>query len=152
MNTCNKTVSHITYLLIKTNEPKDTNKIFEYALLTVNCFSWKHIEIRSQCKISHWLTSLLVFLIKLGWICYYRVDGLCLCVYLCVSSLQPKQMRWFWWNFSQMIWKVFARFIFSRISTLQILGRHGNHFVLFLIWHFLGCNVTSIIFSKSCTS
>ena len=43
---------------------------------------------------------------------------LCVClsvrlsVCLCVSSLQPKQMNRFWWNFTQMISRIFASVIF----------------------------------------
>ena len=36
----------------------------------------------------------------------------CLSVCLCVSSLQPKRMNRFWWNFTQMISRIFASVFF----------------------------------------
>ena len=58
------------------------------------------------------------------WIFCNRTPGVCVCVRLCVclsvclsvrlcvSSLQPKQMNRFWWNFTQMILSIFASVIF----------------------------------------
>ena len=46
------------------------------------------------------------------WICCNRTQGVCLCVCMCVSSLQPKRMNRFWWNFPQIIWQIFASVIF----------------------------------------
>ena len=58
------------------------------------------------------------------WICCNRTQGVCasvclsvcasLCLSVClsVSSLQPKRMNRFWWNFIQMILSIFASVIF----------------------------------------
>ena len=43
----------------------------------------------------------------------------CACVCLCVSSLQPKRMNRFWWNFIQMILSIFASVIFCGFGNFE---------------------------------
>ena len=68
-----------------------------------------------------YLLILQVFIFShFDWICCNRTQGVCVCVCLCVcasvclcvSSLQPKRMNRFWWNFTQMILSIFASVIF----------------------------------------
>ena len=63
----------------------------------------------------------LVFILShFDWICCNRTEGVCACVCLCVclsvclcvSSLQPKRLDRFWWNFPQMIFRIFASVTF----------------------------------------
>ena len=41
------------------------------------------------------------------------------CVRLCGSSLQPKRLNRFWWNFIQMILSIFASVIFCGFSNFE---------------------------------
>ena len=70
-----------------------------------------------------YLLILRVFIFShFDWICCNRTQGVCVClsvclcvclsVCMCVSSLQPKRMNRFWWNFPQIIWQIFASVIF----------------------------------------
>ena len=49
-----------------------------------------------------------------GCVCVCLSVCLCVCLSVClsVSSLQPKRMNRFWWNFTQMILSIFASVIF----------------------------------------
>ena len=62
------------------------------------------------------------------WICCDRTEGVCMyacmyvCVYVCfcVTALQPKRVDWFWWNFLQRIWHIFARSVFLGLWHIEI--------------------------------
>ena len=44
----------------------------------------------------------------------------CLCVCVCVSSLQPIRIDRFWWNFPQMIRRIFASDVFLGFWNFEI--------------------------------
>ena len=85
------------------------------------------------------------------WICWDRTEGVCvsvracdcLCVCVCVSSLQPIRMGRFWWNFPQMILKIFASDIFHgfwKFKTDDVMAailyvfHSGTLTVAILLW------------------
>ena len=53
------------------------------------------------------------------WIFCNRTQGVCLCVCKCVSSLQPKRMNRFWWNFPKIIWQIFASVILRCFTKFE---------------------------------
>ena len=44
----------------------------------------------------------------------------CLSVRMCVSSLKPIRMSRFWWNFPQMIWRIFASDVFHEFWKFKM--------------------------------
>jgi len=64
---------------------------------------------------------------QFDWICCNGPQGVCACVCLCVclsvrvsvSSLQPKRMDRFWWNFPQIIFYEFAQYVFLRFWKVK---------------------------------
>ena len=54
-----------------------------------------------------------------GCVCVCLCVCVCVCVCLSVSSLQPKRMNRFWWNFIQIILSIFASFIFCGLGNFE---------------------------------
>ena len=83
------------------------------------------------------ITALHAFYINshFDWIRCNRTQGVCasVCVSVClsVSSLQPKRLNRFWWNFPQMILSIFASVIFrGQFLKFRIRWRNSGHFAL----------------------
>ena len=61
---------------------------------------------------------------QFDWICCDGTEGVCMCVCVyvcaCVTALQPKRMDGFWWNFLQMFWSIFVRFVFLGFWKFEI--------------------------------
>ena len=76
------------------------------------------------------LTTFFLFVI-FDWICCNR-PRFYVCVSVCVSSLQPKRIVRFWWNFPQITcYIIICQWFFSPILKIQIRRRHGGHFAVF---------------------
>ena len=55
-----------------------------------------------------------------GCLCVCVCVSVCLSVFVCVSSLQPIRIGRFWWNFPQMILKIFASDFFRRFWKFKM--------------------------------
>ena len=69
--------------------------------------------------------------------------SVCLCV--CVSSLQPKRMNRFWWNFPQVTPQIFTSAVFHFFEISNLITS-WQPFCIFALRHSHGCNFDPIFF------
>ena len=86
---------------------------------------------------------------QFDWICCDGTEGVCMyvCMYvcMCVTALQPKRMDGFWWNFPQMIWQIFVRFVFLRFWNFKRMTS-WRPFLHFSLGHSHSRNFAPIFF------
>ena len=89
-----------------------------------NFFQLYHLYCQSKGVNLNWFLFKLLFLYSVILTEYVAIEPrvcvcVCVCVCLCVSPLQPKRMNWFWWNFPQIIWQIFANDIFRGFLNFE---------------------------------